>query len=138
MRVAIVTVSDSQFGSERQDTSGDAIRDWCSARGYEVAAREHVVDETSQIVPLLAVLCDSGGVDLVLHWRTGLSPRDVTPRGLAVIEREAGYRRVHPCVERSRFPRAALSRGVAGLRGKRHRESSRFPAACVMALPHSS
>jgi cyclic pyranopterin phosphate synthase len=51
---------------------------------------------------------------------TGLSPRDVTPEAtLAVIDREAPgiaeYLRASSFV---RFPRAALSRGIAGIRGR--------------------
>lgn len=119
MRVAIVTVSDSTFTGDRRDTSGDAIRDWCGARGYEVVARKHVADETSSIAPLLASLADSGDVELILTTGgTGLAPRDVTPEATrAVVEREASgiaeYLRASTAVD---FPRAALSRGVAGVR----------------------
>jgi molybdenum cofactor synthesis domain-containing protein len=119
VRVAIVTVSDSSFTGDRRDTSGDAIRDWCGVRGYEVAAREHVADETSRIAPLLASLADGGNVELILTTGgTGLAARDVTPEATrAVIEREASgiaeYLRSSTAVD---FPRAALSRGVAGLR----------------------
>ena len=119
MRVAIVTVSDSTFDGGRRDTSGDEIVTWCSSRGYSVASREHVADETSSIAPLLARACDGGDVDLVLTTGgTGLSPRDVTPEATrAVIDREAQgiaeYLRVSSF---ERFPRAALSRGIAGVR----------------------
>ena len=120
MRVAIVTVSDSAFGVERFDTSGDAIVSWCASRGYSVASRDHVADETSALVPLLVRLCDGGGADLVLTTGgTGLSPRDVTPEAtLAVVEREApGIAEYLRFSSYESFPRAALSRGVAGVRG---------------------
>ena len=121
MRVAIVTVSDSSFTGDRRDTSGDAIRDWCGARGYVVGKREHVSDDTSRIAPLLASLADGGEVDLILTTGgTGLAPRDVTPEATrAVFEREAGgiaeYLRASTAGD---FPRAALSRGVAGVRNR--------------------
>jgi molybdopterin adenylyltransferase len=120
VRVAIVTVSDSTFGVERFDTSGDAIASWCASRGYSIASRDHVSDETALLVPLLVSLCDSGAVDLVLTTGgTGLSPRDVTPEAtLAVIDREAiGIADFLRSSSVERFPRAALSRGVAGVRG---------------------
>jgi molybdopterin adenylyltransferase len=120
VRVAIVTVSDSAFGVGRFDTSGDAIASWCSSRGYAVGAREHVADETARIAPLLAALCDGGAVDLVLTTGgTGLSPRDVTPEAtMVVIEREApGIAEYLRSVAFESFPRAALSRGVSGVRG---------------------
>ena len=121
MRVAIVTVSDSSFTGDRRDTSGDAIRDWCGSRGYQVAVRQHVADETAKIAPLLASIADGGDVELILTTGgTGLAPRDVTPEATrAVIEREANgiaeYLRASTAAD---FPRAALSRGVAGVRNR--------------------
>ena len=115
-----MTVSDSTFGAERKDTSGEAIAGWCRSCGYAIAAREQVSDETTRIVPLLARLCDSGEVDLVLTTGgTGLSPRDVTPEATrAIIEREAqGIAEYLRASSSAKFPRAALSRGVAGARG---------------------
>ena len=119
MRVAIVTVSDSVFDEHRRDTSGDEIAAWCSVRGYAVTSRDHVADETSSIAPLLARACDGGDVDLVLTTGgTGLSPRDVTPEATrAVIDREAqGIAEYLRAVSFGHFPRAALSRGIAGVR----------------------
>lgn len=121
MRVAIVTVSDSSFDGERRDESGEAIREWCSERGYTVSSREHVPDETSRIVPRLASLCDDGAADLVLTTGgTGLSPRDVTPEATrTILEREAqGIAEYLRAATSGDFPRAALSRGVAGVRAR--------------------
>lgn len=120
MRVAILTVSDSVVKGTREDASGRAIIDWCARRGDEVAARETVIDDTSVIVPRLAEWSDSGDVDLVLTTGgTGLSPRDVTPEATrAIIEREAqGIAEYLRSVSFDSFPRAALSRGIAGVRG---------------------
>ena len=121
MRVAILTVSDSVVKGTREDSSGQAIVDWCAQRGYEVTARETVVDDTSHIAPLLARWCDSGNVDLILSTGgTGLSPRDVTPEATrAVIERDAdGIAEYVRAQSIGKFPRAALSRGIAGTRGQ--------------------
>lgn len=121
MRVAIVTISDSFFNSERRDTSGQAIRLWCERRGDKVVSHDTVADDTSAIVPLLARLCDSGEVDLVLTTGgTGLAPRDVTPEATrAVIEREAqGIAEYIRAGSYVRIPRGALSRGIAGTRGR--------------------
>jgi molybdenum cofactor synthesis domain-containing protein len=131
MRVAILTVSDSVMKGTREDASGRAIADWCSAHSYTVAMRDAVTDETSEIVPRLAIWCDSGEVDLVLTTGgTGLSPRDVTPEAtLAIIEREAsGIAEYIRAQSFDHFPRAALSRGVAGVRS----------SALVINLPGST
>jgi molybdenum cofactor synthesis domain-containing protein len=59
-------------------------------------------------------------VDLLLTTGgTGLGPRDVTPEATrAVLEREApGIAERLRLASAERFPRAALSRGLAGARG---------------------
>jgi molybdenum cofactor synthesis domain-containing protein len=120
MRVAILTVSDSVMNRSRVDSSGQAIVDWCERRGDKVIERDVVSDDTSAIVPVLARWCDSGSIDLVLTTGgTGLSPRDVTPEATSVvIERQAdGIAEYLRASSFNRFPRAALSRGIAGIRG---------------------
>lgn len=120
MRVAILTVSDSVTRGVRDDTSGRAIADWCARRGDGVVVHERVSDETSGIARRLVDWCDSLDVDLILTTGgTGLAQRDVTPEATrAVIERDApgiSERIRLSCIES--FPRAALSRGVSGVRG---------------------
>src|SRR5262249_11531258 len=90
MRVAILTVSDAGAKGERADTSGDLAQQWAVARGYEVAQRQLVPDDTTRIVSALATWCDSDAADLVLTTGgTGLGPRDVTPEATrAVIARD--------------------------------------------------
>ena len=116
----IVTVSDSIFDDDRPDTSGQAIRDWSIARGDVVVAHERAADDTSVIAPLLAMWGDSGDADVIFTTGgTGLAPRDVTPEATrSVIEREAnGIAEYLRASSFERFPHAALSRGVAGVRG---------------------
>ncbi len=119
MNVAILTVSDSVAAGMREDTSGLAIREWCSRRGYSVARHETVTDDTPGIVARLAEWCDAGA-DLVLTTGgTGLAQRDNTPEATrVVIEREAqGIAERIRVLSIESFPRAALSRGIAGVRG---------------------
>ena len=119
MRVAILTISDAGSRGERQDTSGQAIADWAGERGYQVAAREVVPDEVTQIVSFLIRWADDGVADLILTTGgTGLTERDVTPEATRVVlEREApGIAEAIRMSAYPRFPKAALSRGVAGTR----------------------
>ena len=119
MRIAVLTVSDAGVRGERADTSGDAVVAWAVKRGDVVTQRALVGDETAAVVARLLEWCDGDVADLVLTTGgTGLAARDVTPEATrAVIEREAPG-----LAERIRalclvsFPRAALSRGVAGVR----------------------
>jgi molybdenum cofactor synthesis domain-containing protein len=121
MRVAILTISDAGARGERADSSGDAIAAWVGERGYALAGRSLVPDDSSAIVRRLIEWCDADAADLVLTTGgTGLSPRDNTPEAtLAVLEREAvgiSERLRVACIET--FPKAALSRGVAGTRNR--------------------
>jgi molybdenum cofactor synthesis domain-containing protein len=119
MRVAILTISDAGARGERTDTSGEAAENWATGRKYSVVARGLVPDETVAIVARLVEWCDADAADLVLTTGgTGLSPRDVTPEATrAVIEREAiGIAERIRLLSLQSFPRAALSRGIAGVR----------------------
>lgn len=121
MRVCVLTVSDACAAGRRADASGDAIVAWIAAQGDVLASRRTVPDDTVEIVRALVEWCDGDTADLVLTTGgTGLSPRDVTPEATrAVLEREApGIAERLRVLELERFPRAALSRGVAGSRAR--------------------
>ena len=121
MRIGILTISDLGAIGQRADTSGDAILEWAGARGYEVAVRSVVPDETDRIAGKLARWADSGEVDVILTTGgTGLTARDVTPEATeAVLDRLApGIAEALRGVAAPKFPRAWLSRGLAGTRGK--------------------
>jgi len=121
VRVAILTISDAGARGEREDSSGAAIAAWVAARGYTLAARDLVPDEAAAIARVLAEWADRDQADLVLTTGgTGLTPRDVTPEATrSVLEREApGIAEALRMAVYPRFHRAALSRGVAGVRGR--------------------
>ncbi|NOT07648.1 MAG: MogA/MoaB family molybdenum cofactor biosynthesis protein, partial [Gemmatimonadales bacterium] len=121
MRVAVLTVSDAGARTSRADTSGDAIAQWMSSRGYALAARALVPDETLAITRTLIEWADGGRADLILTTGgTGLTPRDLTPEATrAALDREApGIAEALRAGALPRFLRAALSRGLAGVRGK--------------------
>ena len=121
MRVAILTISDAGARGERADGSGDAIARWVEARGYTLAARALVPDEPAEIGGALRRWADADSADLVLTTGgTGLTARDTTPEATrAVLEREApGIPEALRAAVLPRFPRAALSRGIAGVRAR--------------------
>ncbi len=122
MRVAILTISDAGARGERTDTSGEAAENWARGRGYAMAARDLVPDDTVRIVARLVEWCDTDVAELVLTTGgTGLSERDITPEATrAVLEREApGIAERIRALSIESFPRAALSRGLAGVRRKK-------------------
>ena len=119
MRLAILTVSDAGSRGERADTSGDAIAAWAASRGYTVVERRLVADEPSEVSAALRAWADADAADLILTTGgTGLTSRDTTPEATrAVLEREApGIAEALRMTVYPRFHRAALSRGVAGVR----------------------
>jgi molybdenum cofactor synthesis domain-containing protein len=120
VRIAILTISDAGSRGERADTSGDTIADWLTARGYTQVHRRIVPDEDAAITGLLSTWSDQGDVDAIITTGgTGLTTRDITPEatesildflvpGIPEALRMSAY---------ARFPRAMLSRGLAGVRG---------------------
>ena len=122
MRIAILTISDAGARGERtSDGSGDAIAAWVEARGDTIVGRSLVSDDVTAIASQLAAWCDGDVADLVLTTGgTGLAPRDLTPEATrAVLEREApGIAERIRLLSLTTFPRAALSRGLAGVRAR--------------------
>lgn len=120
IRLAILTVSTKGAAGERADTSGDAIAAWADARGYAVAARAIMPDDAAAVARQLGEWADGGEVELILTTGgTGLAAGDLTPEATrAVVERDApGIAEYLRARSVSVFPRASLSRGVAGVRG---------------------
>jgi molybdenum cofactor biosynthesis protein B len=121
VRIAILTVSDGCAAGTRDDLSGAAIANWVRGEGHELAAHVVVPDETHRIATQLLQWADGGDAALILTTGgTGLGPRDVTPEATrAVIERDApGLAEALRSAGLRQTPRAALSRGIAGTRGK--------------------
>ena len=120
--IGILTISDGAAHGQRQDLSGEAIRELAAQMpGAELSAKAIVPDERDQIAAVLREWSDEKHLHLILTTGgTGLSPRDVTPEATrSVIEREA-----QGIAEAMRFnslqytPMAMLSRGIAGVRGR--------------------
>jgi molybdopterin adenylyltransferase len=121
LRLAILTISDAGSRGERSDSSGDLIASWAKEQGYAVAERALIPDDTGRIANTLAGWCDGDRADLILTTGgTGLTERDVTPEATrAILQKEApGIAEALRMSAYPRFPRAALSRGLAGVRAK--------------------
>jgi molybdopterin adenylyltransferase len=135
IRAAVVTISDKGYTGQREDVSGPLLTRLLQDMGADVVRQTIVPDEREEIVRLLVTLADEASedettgevasekraLDLVMTTGgTGVTPRDVTPEATrAVVQREmpglaealrfTGYRKT---------PLAAISRGVAGIRGR--------------------
>ena len=121
LRLAILTISDACSRGERADASGDLIASWAEERGYTLAERALAPDETGRIASTLAEWADGNRADVILTTGgTGLTARDVTPEATrAILDKEApGIGEVLRMSVFPRFPRSALSRGLAGVRAR--------------------
>lgn len=121
VRAGILTVSDKGSRGEREDKSGEAIRRILEEQGVRIERVEIVPDEIPAIRERLIAWADRDELDLVLTTGgTGFSPRDVTPEAtLPVLERQTpGISEAIRAEGRKKTPRAILSRGVAGIRGR--------------------
>lgn len=120
MRVGVITTSDKGYRGEREDTSGDVIREMVGGLGAEVSFNTVVPDEQEEIKQALIQAADEMGLDLIMTTGgTGVSPRDVTPDATReVIEREIpGFAEAMRMAGLQKTPHAMISRAVCGVRG---------------------
>lgn len=119
-RVAVVTVSDKGARGEREDLSGQAIKEMLEANNWQVEQSLIVNDDPGAISGVLLDLVGAGMELVLTTGGTGFGPRDNTPEAtLSVIEREVpGFSEAMRMETMKISPRAILSRGVAGIRGR--------------------
>ena len=118
--MGILTVSDRGSRGEREDRSGEVIKETLTPEGFRVVEYDTVPDERDVISERLARWADGGEIDIIITTGgTGLSPRDVTPEAtIDVLDRLApGFCEAMRAVSMKSTPRAMLSRAVAGIRG---------------------
>jgi len=118
-RATVITVSDSVAAGTRADASGPEACRLLREAGLLVEGPLVVADERPQIAGHLKAAAERS-VLVVTTGGTGLGPRDVTPEATRdVLEREApGLAELLRASGLAKTPRAALSRGLAGLRGR--------------------
>ncbi len=118
-KFGVITASDKGASGEREDLSGDVIRNSIKPMG-DVAEYTLTADCRESISKAIISMCEKGMDAVFTTGGTGLTPRDVTPEAtLDVMEREVPGIAETIRRESARFtPRAALSRGVSGIRGR--------------------
>ena len=119
--VGILTISDKGSRGERQDKSGEAIREILPSIDARIVNYDIIPDEKKLIVKKLIKWVDEDNLDvLITTGGTGLTPRDVTPEAtLAVVDRIVpGIAEAMRAESLKKTPMAMLSRAVVGARGK--------------------
>ncbi len=118
--LAVLTSSDRCSRGEAEDASGKLVSEMLKTIGGRTAAYDIVPDDIAAIKEKLLRYCDKLSVDLVITTGgTGFSSRDVTPEATAqVIERLIpGLPELMRAEGLKKTKKAALSRGIAGIRG---------------------
>ncbi|GAW93361.1 MogA/MoaB family molybdenum cofactor biosynthesis protein [Calderihabitans maritimus] len=121
IKVGIITASDKGFQGKRKDESSEVIKRMIEKIGGRVEAYAILPDEKELLQEKLIDFCDRLGLDLVLTTGgTGFSPRDVTPEATqAVVERLVpGISEAMRRESMKKTPRAMLTRGISGIRGR--------------------
>ena len=120
MKAGVLTVSDGCASGKREDVSGAVLADTLAANGYEIVRRAIVPDERETIADVLRQWRAFGCNLIMTTGGTGFSPRDITPEATrAVVERDApGLAELLRWTGYQKFPRAVLSRGIAGICGQ--------------------
>jgi cyclic pyranopterin phosphate synthase len=117
----VVTCSNRSAAGEREDASGPALVAALREAGFAPAPEPVVLaDDEALIATELAHLADAGHRLIVTTGGTGLTPSDVTPQATRrILEREApGIAELMRATGAASTPMAALSRGIAGTRGR--------------------
>lgn len=120
-KAAVITVSDRCSTGEKVDKSGPAVAQMLEEAGFPVIYRGLVPDERHEISAEFIKCAYELSADLIVSTGgTGFGKRDITPEATRdVISREI------PAIPQAMLhyslgltPRAMLTRGVAGIRGK--------------------
>jgi len=119
LSVGILTVSDKGSRGERDDKSGEVIKDNLSRFDGHLVKYQVVPDDPDVIRQTLIDWADGSELDVILTTGgTGLSQRDVTPEAtLSVVEKVVpGLAEAMRAQTLSITPMAMLSRAAAGVR----------------------
>lgn len=119
IKVAILTASDKGSRGEREDRSGEVIREMVEKQGWQVVAYTILPDEKELLSEQMMNWCDYHVADLILTTGgTGFAKRDCTPEAtLGIVDKQVpGIPEAMRQYSLQITPRAMLSRSVAGIR----------------------
>ena len=116
IKAAVLTISDKGSRGEREDKSGEVIKEKLGLIKAEIVTYEIVPDERDIISEKLRSFAESANLILTTGG-TGVSPRDVTPEATKdVIERELpGFSEAMRAESFKVTPRSIGSRAVSGM-----------------------
>lgn len=116
--LAVLTVSTSGSQGNRDDSSGQAIKELLEGDDFEVVRYEIVTDDKDTISAKFIEWAHADDVDLIISTGgTGLGRYDVTPEAcLAILDKEVpGMAEAMRAKTLQFTPMAMISRSVAGI-----------------------
>jgi molybdenum cofactor synthesis domain-containing protein len=119
--IAVLTVSDGVTAGTREDLSGRLAVEMLTEKLHPTTIDSAVVpDDPDLIGARLRAWTDAGTNLVVTSGGTGISPRDNTPQAtMALLDYQVpGIAELMRSVSLQKTPMAALSRAVAGVRGR--------------------
>ena len=117
--LAVLTVSTSGSQGNRDDSSGQAIKELLEGDDFEVVRYEIVTDDKDTISAKFIEWAHAEDVDIIISTGgTGLGRYDVTPEAcLAILDKEVpGMAEAMRAKTLQFTPMAMISRSVAGIR----------------------
>lgn len=117
--LAVLTVSTSGSQGNRDDSSGQAIKELLEGDDFEIVRYEIVTDDKDTISAKFIEWAHADDVDLIISTGgTGLGRYDVTPEAcLAILDKEVpGMAEAMRAKTLQFTPMAMISRSVAGIR----------------------
>jgi molybdenum cofactor synthesis domain-containing protein len=118
IRAVVITASDACARGEREDASGEALRQLLTDLGAEIVASRILSDDLEPLAETLREFAGRDEVNLIVTTGgTGLGPRDNTPEATQlVVERNApGIAEAIRAESLKITPMAMISRGVCGV-----------------------
>ena len=121
MRTAFVlTASNRASQGVYADESGKLLSEGLRALGYEVIKSVIVPDDKELIARNISDALALSVALIVTTGGTGISPTDITPEATQPFLEKSipGFHEAQRAISRDKFPKADLTRGLAGTSGK--------------------
>jgi molybdopterin adenylyltransferase len=121
IQVALLTIGEKYLAAGAKDEAGDILNASCLKMGWEVVLRKALTDEEQALAALLAQTADGGSVDILFTVDgIGSQPKDRVPEAMYQVCEKwiPGLPELIRSKAHEKTPAVALTRGVAGIRGK--------------------
>lgn len=121
IQAALFTVGDKYVSGSVKDEAGDVLQAIFLKMGWEVAVRQVVGDAEAELVQKLQQTADGGTVDVIFTLDgIGLKPTDKVPEAMYQVCEKwiPGFPELVRNKAYEKTPAVAVTRGVAGSRGK--------------------